>query len=782
MLPNPIKQQEAIARNTFKTFDTSGDGSLDTSELGTLLKKLGADFTDEELVQALAEIDEDHSGSIAVEEFILWWTNRVADRRTNSSVISWKMRQLAKKAAMVFSADPFIAAWNGDLQLMTALIEADKRLAKSVDDSDFGGKWTVLQYACYQGHTDVVRIILEAVESMHVNQPNQLGFTALFYAAQRGHADICRLLLDKNADPSIAGESISPLKLVSASSTNDDQTQDRVFMCPVEHILSFPKLRSVFEGHKKCIAPRTPSSKSIDAVLSIYNSTSLTIELTGAQKLLSELPIKHWLCNLQVTVKDDLDDPYSSGLMLDELSRGVVIKVPGQLDARADGSRADRVKTSFQAQLGSYEWSSTLQFVSLLHKIKRLELIEASVFGLQDVWMVMLQVYNQVDPSLRSKIDLHGMLIDALDRSGDVTGSAELKTSFNDSMAYNRAQKREAHAKAKQQSSKKLIQSEKDNASGQVLSGGGCKVVVGNRLVDEINAVVKDMITKALVTVATNKNKNKSSKQQQQQQQQQPVTTVHEATRRWRLVAPDRELISAQLKVAAVNSWGSSELSSPIAVDVVLYKPTSGKGSVVALLEDDGASVGASSSSELQQVADDDRQALFDRTRSYDPVDAIEKPVDDNDDDDDEEEELNVVAGSLSRRCKVTLALEESPSQSSHLFTAGDKVEGNYKGLGVWYPGLIGVAHGDGRYDLHYDDGEKETRVDGSLIRLSEAEEEPSFVVGFKVEGNYQGMGNWYPGVIGRVNGDGTYDVRYDDGDSEKYVPLQHLRPLLSYD
>jgi hypothetical protein len=765
MLPNPIKQQEAIARNTFKTFDTSGDGSLDTSELGTLLKKLGADFTDEELVQALAEIDEDHSGSIAVEEFILWWTNRAADRRTNSSVISWKMRKLAKKAATVFFADPFVAAWNGDLQLMTALIEADKRFAKSVDDSDFGGKWTVLQYACYKGHIDVVRIILEAVESVHVNQPNQLGFTALFYAAQRGHADICRLLLDRNADPSIAGESVSPLKLVSASPTNDDQTlstQDRVFMCPVEHILSFPKLRSVFEGHQKCVAPRIPSSKNIDAVLSVYNST-LTIELTGAQKLLSELPIKHWLCNLQVRVKDELIE-CNDLLMLAELSRGVVIKIPGQLDTRADGGRVDRVKTCFQAQLGSNEWSSSLHFVSLLHKIKRFELVEASVFGLQDVWLAILQTYNQVDPSLRSKIDLYGILIDVLDRCGDVTGSAALRTNLNDSMAYNReAQKREADAKAKQQASKK-IQSEKDNASG------GCKVVVGNQLVIEINAAVKDMISKATVVTAVPTNKNKGSKQQ----------PVHVVTRRWRLVAPDRELISAQLKVAAVNSWASSGLSSPIAVDVVMYKP-SGKDPTVVTQLNDGALVMASSlSSEELQAVDDDRRAVFDRTRSYDPVDVIEKPldVDDDDDDHDQEEELNVVAGSLSGRCKVALTLEESPSQSSPLFTVGDEVEGNYKGQGVWYPGVIGAAHGDGRYDLHYDDGERETRVDGSLIRLSVAEE-PSFVVGFKVEGNYQGMGNWYPGVIGRINGDGTYGVRYDDGDSEQYVPLQHLRPML---
>lgn len=40
-LPNPLKQQEAIARNTFKKFDTDDTGSLDTSELYELISSLG---------------------------------------------------------------------------------------------------------------------------------------------------------------------------------------------------------------------------------------------------------------------------------------------------------------------------------------------------------------------------------------------------------------------------------------------------------------------------------------------------------------------------------------------------------------------------------------------------------------------------------------------------------------------------------------------------------------------------------------------------------------------
>ena len=40
-LPNPLKQQEAIAVNTFRKYDFDGSGSLDCSELNELIYSLG---------------------------------------------------------------------------------------------------------------------------------------------------------------------------------------------------------------------------------------------------------------------------------------------------------------------------------------------------------------------------------------------------------------------------------------------------------------------------------------------------------------------------------------------------------------------------------------------------------------------------------------------------------------------------------------------------------------------------------------------------------------------
>ena len=47
------------------------------------------------------------------------------------------------------------------------------------------------------------------------------------------------------------------------------------------------------------------------------------------------------------------------------------------------------------------------------------------------------------------------------------------------------------------------------------------------------------------------------------------------------------------------------------------------------------------------------------------------------------------------------------------------QVEGNYRGKGKWYPGKITRDRRDGTFDIAYDDGESETRVDELLIRIA---------------------------------------------------------------
>ena len=50
--------------------------------------------------------------------------------------------------------------------------------------------------------------------------------------------------------------------------------------------------------------------------------------------------------------------------------------------------------------------------------------------------------------------------------------------------------------------------------------------------------------------------------------------------------------------------------------------------------------------------------------------------------------------------------------------------------------------------------------------------------MGQAVEGNFGGDGDWFPGKIDAVNGDGTHVVLYDDGDSEAAVMAENLRAV----
>ena len=52
-----------------------------------------------------------------------------------------------------------------------------------------------------------------------------------------------------------------------------------------------------------------------------------------------------------------------------------------------------------------------------------------------------------------------------------------------------------------------------------------------------------------------------------------------------------------------------------------------------------------------------------------------------------------------------------------------------------------------------------------------------TFKVGDRVEGFFDGT-DWYPGKVTKLNGDGSYNVQYDDGDSEQGVFPDFLKPL----
>ena len=57
-------------REVFAVFDADGSGAIDGSELGSCLRALGQNLSEEELKELIMSVDEDHSGTIDFEEFL----------------------------------------------------------------------------------------------------------------------------------------------------------------------------------------------------------------------------------------------------------------------------------------------------------------------------------------------------------------------------------------------------------------------------------------------------------------------------------------------------------------------------------------------------------------------------------------------------------------------------------------------------------------------------------------------------------------------------------------
>jgi Ca2+-binding EF-hand superfamily protein len=96
--PNPGKQQEVIARNVFQKFDRDNSGLISIEEFQDLVEYLGADFSSNELLAAISELDEDNSGQLDCNEFVRWWTNKSAASRPTGGLIAKKLKKLANKA------------------------------------------------------------------------------------------------------------------------------------------------------------------------------------------------------------------------------------------------------------------------------------------------------------------------------------------------------------------------------------------------------------------------------------------------------------------------------------------------------------------------------------------------------------------------------------------------------------------------------------------------------------------------------------------------------------
>jgi calmodulin len=81
------KDQIEEIKDAFNLFDKDGDGNITTKELGTVMRTLGQNPTENELQEMINDVDADGSGSIEFSEFLNLMAKKMKDTDINEELI-----------------------------------------------------------------------------------------------------------------------------------------------------------------------------------------------------------------------------------------------------------------------------------------------------------------------------------------------------------------------------------------------------------------------------------------------------------------------------------------------------------------------------------------------------------------------------------------------------------------------------------------------------------------------------------------------------------------------
>jgi hypothetical protein len=73
---------------------------------------------------------------------------------------------------------------------------------------------------------------------------------------------------------------------------------------------------------------------------------------------------------------------------------------------------------------------------------------------------------------------------------------------------------------------------------------------------------------------------------------------------------------------------------------------------------------------------------------------------------------------------------------------------------------------------------EKKNATPSPMCFLKKIEDKLDFDVGMSIEADFEGKGRYYPGKVVKVHSDGACDIDYSDGDKESRVPCSRVRVL----
>eukprot|EP00804_Cyclotella_cryptica_P016645 CCRYP_001963-RA/>CCRYP_001963-RA protein AED:0.34 eAED:0.49 QI:144/0.5/0.4/1/0.5/0.4/5/0/205 len=127
------EEQIAEFKEAFSLFDKDGDGTITTKELGTVMRSLGQNPTEAELMDMINEIDSDGNGTIDFPEFLTMMARKMKDTDSEEEIL---------EAFKVFDKDGngFISA--AELRhIMTNLGEklTDEEVDEMIREADIDG-------------------------------------------------------------------------------------------------------------------------------------------------------------------------------------------------------------------------------------------------------------------------------------------------------------------------------------------------------------------------------------------------------------------------------------------------------------------------------------------------------------------------------------------------------------------------------------------------------------------------------------------------------------------
>ena len=99
MTDHLTEEQIAEFKEAFQIFDKDGDGLITTKELGTVMRSLGQNLSEEELKSMIEDVDKDKSGTIDFQEFL--------------GLMAWKMKESGIEEELIEAFKVFDRDGNG---------------------------------------------------------------------------------------------------------------------------------------------------------------------------------------------------------------------------------------------------------------------------------------------------------------------------------------------------------------------------------------------------------------------------------------------------------------------------------------------------------------------------------------------------------------------------------------------------------------------------------------------------------------------------------------------